>query len=77
MSVKKRDGAENTTYWDFVEKTARDVRARRPSWSCVSVTIGPGYADHIDLERAADVERVSKQADSATAEPEDPPIPPS
>ena len=32
MSLKRRDTAENRKYWDFVERTAREVEENRPAW---------------------------------------------
>lgn len=33
MSLKKRDSPDSERYWEFVERTAREVSERRPDWA--------------------------------------------
>jgi hypothetical protein len=33
MSLKKRDDDASRRYWEFVERTAREVREQRPTWA--------------------------------------------
>jgi len=33
MALKKRDDEISRRYWEFVEKTAREVQEQRPNWA--------------------------------------------
>lgn len=33
LSLKNREGKDNKSFWEFIERTARDVRNNRPSWA--------------------------------------------